>query len=813
LRAPALVLAGGLAAGLASGFGAAPSSSLLASAVTLIAAAIVSRRGARLPASAFLLLAYFLLGRAAQAVVRARVEHEPLALAYRALDEAERERPCLLEGRLRSEPRQQPGAYALEVSVERLVVGQTSQPALGGARVQVPHTESAARLREFTAGDRIRLWARLRAARGFLNPGRFEVEEHLARLQVSVVGSTKSALLIDRMAQAPLWSPERLASRGRAFVRDRIQKALGWAQRPSAGEGGSREDETAGVLLAMLVGDRSLIPAWTERLYQEAGTFHVIAISGAHVALLALMLYGTLRKVGLLERPSLAVVAVAIPAYAVLCGATASVARAALMALTAITARALSLDSAPANALAVSALVLLAVRPLDLGDPGFQLSFLATATIIGFTRPIAARLRIGSRRLGHWVAVSLAAQAGVFPVLAWHFQRATPAAVPANLLAVPASAALLVVGGALVAFQPVPGLGRLLSYAAYLLVKLLTWSSLAATSIPGGSFRISPPGPAWMTAYLAALALALLATRSWRRVGAALLVLLSTLLMVWPERAAPDEITLSAIDVGHGDALLLEIPGGERVLVDGGGSHDPAVDLGEAVVVPFLLHQGIRTLSAVVLTHPDRDHIGGLGAVVSNLRVSEIWAGPPAWELDSYRELRRRAAERGVSFRRLREGEEIALGRAAVEVLAAGTAHPEGKDRRGRGGNTQSLVLRVRYGEAAILLTGDAEQELERRLVRSRLPLGADILKVGHHGSRSSTTPLFLGAVAPRLALISTGRSGAFRLPSPRVIHRLRERGVVTYRTDRDGSVVIALSGARRIRVRSFTDPRWREIR
>lgn len=775
---------------------------------SLAAAGIASRRGASLPASAFLLLAYFLLGRAAHELARAHVERQPLAEAYLALEEGEREEPCLLEGRLRAEPRQGSSAYALDVSVERLVRGRDSRECRGGARLQVPRTESASRLTALAAGDRVRLWARLRRARGLLNPGRFEVEEHLARLQISLVGSVKSALLVDRVEKAPLGSPERLASSARRFARERVQAAFGWTERPSE----DRPDEAAGVVLAMLVGDRSGIPTWTERLYQEAGTFHVIAISGAHVALLALMLYGGLRRAGLLERPALAVLTVAIPAYGLVCGATPSVARAALMALTVVGARFLSLEAAPANALALSALVLLAARPLDLGDPGFQLSFLATATIIGLTGPIAARLKGGGKRFGRWMAVSLAAQTGVFPVLAWHFQRVTPAAVPANLVAVPASAGLLVVGGALLLFQPVPGLGRLLSYAAYFLVKLLTWSSLAATSVPGGSFRVSPPSTAWMTAYLVALAVALVSRGRWRGVSAVLLVLLAALAAAWPERPTPEDLTLTAIDVGHGDALLVEIPGGGRVLVDGGGSHDPAFDVGESVVVPFLLHHGIKSLRAVVLTHPDRDHLGGLAAVVSNLRVGEIWAGPAAWELDSYRELRRRAAERSVPLKRLRAAEEIPLGPARIEVLAAGWAG-EAKAARARGYNAQSLVLRVRYGAAAMLLAGDAEAELERRLAQSRVPLRADVLKIGHHGSRSSTSPLFLEAVRPRVALISAGRSGAFRLPSERVIHRLRERGIVTYRTDRDGSVSISLSQAGSIRVTSFTDPGWREIR
>jgi competence protein ComEC len=748
-----------------------------------------------------------------------RLASAPLAEAYASLDDTGKGVPCRLEGRLQWEPRLEHSTYVLSLSVDRLTFAGGKSLAGGGAvRLLVPQTEGASRLAHLAAGDRIRLWARLSTTRGFLNPGRFDSGEHLARGETSLSGTVKSGLLVDRLAVAPLWSPASLASRARAFVRRRVEAGLAWTY-GATGDGGEhrapspeRRDETAGVLLAMLVGDRSDIPAWTERLYQEAGTFHVIAISGAHVALLALILYGGLRKAGLLERSALLLLLLAIPAYGLICGATPSVARATLMGLALVGARWLSLSASPANALAISGLLLLAVRPLDLGDPGFQLSFAATATIIGFTGPIAAQLRGRGGRLTQWIAVSLAAQLGVVPILAWHFQRVTPAAVGANLLAVPASAGLLVVGAALMAFQPVPGLGHLLSLAAYLLVKLLTWSSLAAISLPGGSLRVPPPGPLWMVAYFLALTEVLLTRGKRRGPGVALLVILFLSLVGRPESETPEDLTLSVVDVGHGDAILLEVPGGQRLLLDGGGSHHLATDRGESVVVPFLLHRGIKSLRAVVLTHPDRDHLGGLAAVVSNLQVGEVWVGPPAWELPAYRELRRRAAERGSRVRRLRESEEIALGPATVEVLASGGAVPPGKGRKTRGYNAQSLVLRVRYGSAAVLLTGDAEAELERFLVQSGLPLSADILKVGHHGSRNATSPLFLDAVRPRLAVISSGRSGAFRLPSPRVIQRLRDRGVVTYRTDRDGSISVSLSETGRIRVRTYNQPEQVEL-
>ncbi|MFQ5789215.1 MAG: DNA internalization-related competence protein ComEC/Rec2, partial [Acidobacteriota bacterium] len=559
--------------------------------------------------------------------------------------------------------------------------------------------------------------------------------------------------------------------------------------------------EAPGVVLALLVGDRSLIPPWAERLYQRAGTFHVIVISGAHVGLVAWFLYGGLRWLGLDQRPALVCLLVALPMYAWVCGGRPSVVRAVAMGVAVVGTRLLSLEVCLVNGLALAALFLLALRPQDLRDPGFQLSFLATAAIVGLASPLARRLRARLGRLGPLLAVSLAAQMAVLPVSAWHFQRLTPGAIVASLLAMPLALGSILAGALLVVVGPIPWLSAGVARMALLAVGGLTLSSRAVVGLPGGSVPVPRPGTLWMTAYLLALTAALLSRGARRWSGVAVTVLL-TLALVWsPQPKGVAEMRLTVLDVGHGDALFLELPDGARLLVDGGGSYNRSFDIGEDVVVPYLLRRGVRGLDAVILTHSDLDHLGGLLGVVSRLRVREIWEGGSSWDRRSYRELRARALERGVKVRRLSAGEERTFGEVRLEILAAGGASSDP-------GNNDSVVLRLCYGKSKILLTGDAERQLEEHLLRWGGPLGADVLKVGHHGSRSSTTPAFLEAVRPRLALISTGASGPFRLPSARVLHRLRARDVTCLRTDRDGAITLRFDRQGRIRVRTYTNER-----
>ncbi|MGH9335806.1 MAG: DNA internalization-related competence protein ComEC/Rec2, partial [Vicinamibacteria bacterium] len=522
---------------------------------------------------------------------------------------------------------------------------------------------------------------------------------------------------------------------------------------------------------------------------REAGIFHVMAISGAQVAIVALVFYFLLRRLGAGEVVTLWTLMILLPIYASFCGSGPPVVRAALAASVVLGARLLSLDRPHVNALALAALVLLAWQPAWLEDPGFQLSFAAMAAILWLTEPLAKRFhRLGP--LATPLAVSIAAQAVVVPITAWHFHGFTWVAPLASLVAVPLSGLIVILGLLIVLFAGIPVVGHLLGLGAHVGVTLLTATAKLASELPAASLAVARPSVLWMAAYYGALATVRHGSSRLRAAGFVVTGFLLAALVLGPLTPSPRAaLSLTALDVGHGDALVLSLPEGQRVLIDGGGLRASSLDVGERVVLPYLLDHGGRKLDAVVVTHTDFDHLGGLIAIVDAMKVKEIWEGAPRWERALYRRFRESARRRGIPVRRLRRGEGFVWGGAQWEVLAA-DGFPELEE---VSENERSIVLRITAGESRLLLMGDAGKEIEEELLRRGVPLDADILKVGHHGSRSSTSEAFLEAVRPELAIVSGRSSSGWPLPSTEVLERLSAFGIGYARTDVDGAITVRM--------------------
>lgn len=788
MRSPAVALAAVFVAGLlvSERSTLSPAIASVSALVLLSAAAALARfRGI---ASLLVLMGFALLGQAAGEARALESRRSSLLDVYHRLGENAFADPSRIEGRLRREPELGPEEALLTLDCESIRVGGESHPVNGGLRARVSG-EMRHLLTGLGAFDRIALWGKLGEPSSFGNDGGFDAERYFDRQRLDLTASVKSALLVDRKSPAP--SGRAWLSRSRVFATRRLEAALSDPSR-----------DTLGVVVALVTGDRMMLSPELEELYRDAGIFHVMAISGAQVAIVLLVFYFVLRRVGASEVATLWTLLIVLPIYAAFCGSGPPVVRAALAASLVIGARLLSLDRPHMNALALAALLLLLWEPLWLEDPGFQLSFAAMAAILWLPSPLAIRLRRFGL-LSKPLSVSLAAQAVVVPVTAWHFHSLTWVAPLSSLVAVPLSGAIVILGLALVPLSGVPVVSNLLSFGAHVGVDLLTGTARLASELPGATLAVPRPSLWWIAAYYLALA----CLRHGRgRLRPLSFVSVAVLLLALPfgtgkGSSGRGRFAITALDVGHGDALLVSLPQGQRVLVDGGGLRATSFDVGERVVVPYLLDHGGRKLDAVVLTHADYDHIGGLPSVVRSLRVGEVWESEPRWERPAYRRLHGEARRRGIPIRRLRAGERFSWGGVRWEILAAsGTAGLESPAEE----NDRSIVMRLALGESSVLLTGDAGEDLERALLSSGIPLEADVLKVAHHGSQSSTSLPFLEAVRPRFAILSSRASYGWPLPSATVLDRLRAAKIDYARTDKDGAITVYLDAEGGIEVETY---------
>ncbi|HEY6081094.1 MAG TPA: DNA internalization-related competence protein ComEC/Rec2, partial [Polyangiaceae bacterium] len=551
--------------------------------------------------------------------------------------------------------------------------------------------------------------------------------------------------------------------------------------------------------------------------FRASGLSHLLAVSGTHLVFAVVTLVNALafllvriEAFAASVRAARAAAAVGIGLallYADFAGGSGSAFRAAYMLSLAFLVTAAGRRPSPVRCLAASMLLGGLLDPLVAFDISFLLSVAATAGLIG----IGPRLTRLTSRLRPkpvaWLAASLAttlsAMLPCLPLLSLLASEVGLAGLLANVLAGPVGelfALPLCLLHGVVGFWPWLERGTAMAGGGALLIV----RAIARLSAEQAQLRVMLPVPSgFQLALVAAACLAgcagtVAAWRALRWQVALVSLALGLLSLEWSQRQAGaprGQLRATVLDVGQGDSTLVDLPDGSAWLIDGGGFVGSPVDPGRSVILPELRSRRRARLEVVVLSHPHPDHFLGLESVLGALEVGELWdtgqgleqgAGP------AYARLHRLARERGVRVRRPAElcGSRRISG-VQVEVLA-----PCPDFEPGWGANDNSLVLRLSFGKRSFLLTGDAEHDAEVRLLERGSELGADFLKVGHHGSRSSSTPAFLDAVAPRVATLSTGVRNRFGHPHGVTLQALAERGIVALRTDRLGSIRIDTDGS-----------------
>jgi competence protein ComEC len=734
-------------------------------------------------------------------------------------------------------------------------------PIAGGVRTLLFAGKSAPPT--LRCGDTLQMPLRLRAPERYRDPGAWQYADYLLEQGIAATASVSADKLstLRNTAPAPLstslqcriysaqtWAAARLLAYTRSTPNRRLPAHL------------RLSPDDAGMLNAMLFGDRSRLSQPLRLGFERTGSFHLFVVSGMHIAVLAGLVFYLCRRLRLRQSLATAITLALISAYALLTGFGIPVQRALLMTAVFLLARLLSREHNALNALGAAALAVLIAAPGALFQASFQMTFLAIVAIAGIAIPLGERsflpharaaghlrllrldpglpprmaqfrvmLRLWSQALARafslpmrtlpmllrtalWAAelilIGVVAEAVMVLPMALYFHRATVFALPANLVSIPLVAVLVPLGmatflGSLVS----PWIAAIPASGLALLLHAINAAIQRISQTQAADLRV--PGPTLLHALAAAACIAFCCwavrrSRAWAWMAAVALPAAAAIAL-WPSPPSvhPNTLEVTAIDVGQGDSLLVVGPTGRAMLVDAGGptgaaanaenaAGSTAFDIGEEVVSPYLWSRHFRRLDVIALSHAHSDHMGGMPAALRNFRPRELWV---AVDPDSapYRTLLAEAVALGIKVRHLRAGDHPVFDSLNLSVLAPMPAYAN----PGPPVNNDSLVLRLQFGQASALLEGDAEAPSEHAMVAANptLPLGPDtLLKVGHHGSRTSTTPEFLALAAPQDAVISVGANNTFGHPRPEVVQRLSDAHARLFRTDQFGLTTFLLS-------------------
>lgn len=654
-------------------------------------------------------------------------------------------------------------------------------------------------------GDRVKISGELERPPGRRNPGGFDYRFYL------LTGDVSSTLRTD------FRQVERLeGTGGNPLVYYSLMLRRNLLQKIEQG----LPPQEGALLGGILLGNRDGIPQAMQEDFQRAGIAHLLAVSGLHVGLVAGIFLSLFKVLKVKQEFSWVFTLLIILIYLGVIGFKASALRASLLLLLGGGAFLLRREKDPLTSLAVASLFILMFKPLWLFTLSFQLSFSAALSIILLMPFLESLTDFIPAPLRKILCVTLAAQLGVFPLTAYYFFQVSFVSLLANVLVLPVVGVVVSLGFLSILVSLLfPGLEFFFFDICRLLLSYCINTAGILSEIPGAYLTLNPPSFLFFLLYYAFLFLLLpwesfrqkvreiniiklkeLACRRSRVIPVALSL---TVFLIWlPVLSGTPYFSVVFLDVGQGDAAFIETPSGGNILIDAGGrpaflqTEEYGTDfVGERVVVPFLRHQGVKKLDMVILSHPHEDHYGGLLAVVDHFPV-ELFVTTQA-QSDSllFLELMKKIEEKNIPLLYLEAGDIISSPELRFELFNPPEA---GKLFQGTPSdlNNNSLVFRLTAGETTFLFTGDAEEAAEEYMLKSGFDLNSQVLKVGHHGARSSSGEEFLEAVRPNVAVIQVGRN-SFGHPSAQTLERLEDNGSLIYRTDLHGAVTVRIKGDR----------------
>jgi competence protein ComEC len=678
-------------------------------------------------------------------------------------------------------------------------------------------------------GDVIRVSGRLFKPAGFRNPGGFDYPRYLARSGTYRTVSVRSEEHVGVIV--PGGGLFRTIQNWRELIRRSFLAS-------TSGPGSA-------ILQAMVLGEEGALTDELRDRFLAAGVTHIISISGSHLGMVALICFGFLRLLirllpertyhllTLHAEPRKIAAWCTLPLvvfYTLLAGGQMATIRSLMMIVSVLAALILDRDNALLHSLAAAALFILIASPQAIFDISFQLSFVSVFSI-GFvvlvgkelqTPPAGVASKAGRNALLLMI-ISFTTSLATGPLVVHYFNQFSLAGIVSNIVVVPfAGMAVVPLGllsGVLSLFTgslPLAGLNQAL---ADLFIGTVNFFS----RLPIAEFHPPSPGVLWLLAYALLIISTALVIRSrlfarfkpfehslrvprlaLAGIGVAGLLLIAAAAPVLLQR---DRVKVSFPDVGQGDASLIQLPGGKSILIDGGGVYDDRFDIGRSILAPFLWNSGVRQIDLVILSHPHPDHMNGLKFILKKFRVAQVWTHGMDEGLPGYDELLRSIRSGNIEHRVMSaEDAPCRLGDAELRVLHPGKMFRSKEKKAYAAENDRSMVVRIAVHDRTLLFTGDIGKGGEKALLRQGENVKCDLLKVPHHGSRSSSSMELLEAARPSFAVVTAGRGNPYHHPSGDVLERYETIGSRILRTDRDGALFIEIDDA------GLRTTRWNDL-
>ncbi len=553
------------------------------------------------------------------------------------------------------------------------------------------------------------------------------------------------------------------------------------------------------LLIGMLLGEKSFIPTDLKEVFAEAGIMHILAVSGLHVGIIAMALIAFLGILRLPKKPKLLILISILIMYASITGFRPSVLRATIMFILLIGGKLLNRSRNLNISLFFAAFLILLSNPLILYDAGFLLSFIVTFSIINLS-PILQGL---FSKIVIWIksplAVSTAAWIGIFPLSAYFFSKVSIISIVSNIFIIPLTGIAVILGFVtfFIGLASISFAG-IIANINYLVLNLITLIAKSFSLIPFAFVYVAQPSI--MVIILYYLSVFFMVEIFYKKTlsqkikkKAALIVLSVTLLIIIVQVFYPaDNLKVNFINVGEGDCILIEAPNKINILIDGGGTPQSDFDVGSKIVIPYLRRKGINEIDLLILTHPHLDHLEGLLPVLRELKVDMVLDSGLICDLPAYKEFISIIQKKGIPYHKAKAGDNFIFSNN-LEIFLLNPLY-DSDFYCESDFNNASIVVKLFYKNTDFLFTGDIEEAAEKKLLVWQNILQSDILKVGHHGSSTSTNLEFLDKVDPSIAVITVGKNH-FGHPSQKIIERLEDKKIQIYRTDEDGTIIIRTNG------------------